>query len=115
MQDRIYELEMDLRHERRKTQQAEQERDDANAATERLDLILQSLPEIQRNMIEEYPKVVRELKTATEQLTALRNALEQAAIRGKYRVTHRVQKVLENIAGTSPVYNETTMRWEKQI
>ena len=115
MQERIYELQLDLRKERRKTQQAQQERDDAKGTTERLDLIFQSLPEIQKNMIEEYPRVVRELKAATDQLTALRNALEQAVIAGKYRITWRLQKILEGIAETSPVYNETTMRWEKQI
>jgi len=88
----VSELRMKLREEQGKTKQAQQERDDANAATERLDLIFRSLPEIQRNMVEEYPKVVRELKEATKQLTALRNALEQATIAGKYRVTTRVQK-----------------------
>jgi len=104
---------MKLRHEQRMTREAQKERDDANAATERLDVIFQSLPGITQSMLEEYPKVVKELKIATEQLTALQNALEQAVIRGKYRVTTVMQKVLEDIAGTTPVFNESTLRWEK--
>lgn len=113
--DSIYQLEMKLRHEKGRTRQAQQERDDSNAATERLDVIFQSLPTIQQTMLEEYPKVVSELKTATEQLTALRNALEQAHIAGKYRITTVLQRILEGIAGTAPVYNESTMRWESPL
>ena len=94
----IQEALLELRLQKNQTRRVEQQRDDALRDAANMRVVLEALPKLERQMLEYYPAIAGENAELHKTFTKLRQAMRQAIIAGKYRVTTRLQNVLAEIA-----------------